>query len=205
MTPATGNIRDDRRVADDWWEHPVPEGVVWGEGVYCETAQVFRRMRSRLRPAVELGRHVSIYAGCSFALGASGRVRVGDFTLLNGALLMAEESIEIGHHCMVSWNVAIADSDFHPLDAAQRYRDCEALAPYYQEEARNIPRPEIAKRPVRIGNGAWIGMNAVILKGVTIGDDAIVAAGAVVSRPVPPRTIVAGNPARIVKRLPNPG
>ena len=58
--------------------------------------------------------------------------------------------------------------------------------------------------PVRIGDKAWIGFNAIILKGVTVGEGAIVAAGAVVTKDVPPYTIVAGNPARVIRTLSEP-
>src|SRR5438045_2261786 len=105
------NILANRHVDGDWWQHPIPEGVEWGEGVYIETAQSFRFFKSTKRPSVKLGNHVSCYAGCSFAIGKNGVCTVGDFTLLNGALLMAEERIEIGSHVLISWNVGIADSD----------------------------------------------------------------------------------------------
>ncbi len=192
------NITADRRVQDDWWQQPIPEGVTWGEGLYLETAQIFRFMRSTRRPAVELGAHVSCYAGVSFALGANGTCKIGDFTLLNGALLMADERIEIGRHCLVSWNVGIADSDFHPLDAAQRRIDTMALAPFYKDRP---PRPPLRTEPVVIEDNVWIGMNAIILKGVTVGENSVVAAGSVVSKSVPANVVVAGNPALVVKQL----
>lgn len=192
------NITADRRVENDWWQHPIPLNVVWGEGAYFETAQIFRFMRSKQEIAVELGAHVSCYAGVSFALGERGICKVGDFTLLNGALLMADERIEIGAHCLVSWNVGIADSDFHPIDAAQRRIDTMALAPFYKNRP---PRPPLVTAPVIIKDNVWIGMNAVILKGVTIGENSVVAAGAIVSKNVPANVIVAGNPAIVVKEL----
>lgn len=192
------NITPDRRVEQDWWQHPIPPGVTWGEGFYCETAQIFRFMRSQRPDAVVIGNHVSCYAGVSFAIGKEGTCKIGDFTLLNGALIMAEERIEIGNHVLISWNVGIADSDFHPIDAAQRKIDTYALAPYYKDRPE---RPKLKTAPVIIEDGAWIGMNAVILKGVTIGENSVVAAGAVVSKSVPPNVVVAGNPAVIVKHL----
>ena len=192
------NIGPDRRVEGDWYDKPVPDGVEYGEGVYLETAMMFRFLRSRLQPAVVLGNHVSCYAGCSFSIGEKGFCRVGDFTLLNGALIMAEERIEIGSYCLISWNVGIADSDFHPLEPALRRRDALALAPYYKDRPA---RPEISKRPVSIGDNVWIGMGAVILKGVTIGENSVVAAGSIVTRSVPPNSVVAGNPAQLVKQL----
>ena len=76
----------------------------------------FESYASKEPRAVVIGKHVSCYAGCSFAIGENGQCTIGDFTLLNGALIMAEEKIEIGSYCLVSWNVGIADSDFHPLE-----------------------------------------------------------------------------------------
>ena len=192
------NITPDRRVQDDWWPHAIPDSVTWGEGLYLETTQIFRHMRNKSPGAVELGAHVSCYAGVSFAIGQNGSCKIGDFTLLNGALIMADERIEIGSHCLVSWNVGIADSDFHPIDAAQRKIDTYALAPFYKERP---PRPALRTAPVIIKDNVWIGMNAIILKGVTIGENSVVAAGAVVSKSVPENVVVAGNPAVIVKQL----
>jgi acetyltransferase-like isoleucine patch superfamily enzyme len=155
-------------------------------------------MRNKDENAVKLGQHVSCYAGCSFSLGKAGTCTVGDFTMLNGVLIMAEELIEIGSYCMMSWNVGIADSDFHPLDPAQRLQDALALAPYYEKRP---PRPTLRTAPVRIRDNVWIGMGAVILKGVEIGENSVVAAGAIVTKSVPANVVVAGNPAVVVKQL----
>src|SRR5579862_4440088 len=121
-----------------------------------------------------------------------------DYTLLNGALVMADERIEIGSYCLISWNVGIADSDFHPIAPAQRRIDALALAPYFKDKP---PRPKLETRPVRIADNVWIGMNAIILKGVSIGENSVVAAGSVVTKSIPPNTVVAGNPAVTVKQL----
>jgi acetyltransferase-like isoleucine patch superfamily enzyme len=192
------NVKSDRYVEGDWWKEPIPSNVIFGEGFYCESAQVFRFLKSKAPRAVVFGDHVSVYGGCSFSIGAKGRCSVGDFTLLNGALVMAEERIEIGSHCLISWNVGIADSDFHPLAPAQRIIDAQAIAPFFKDRP---PRPEIRTAPVIISDNVWIGMNAVILKGVTIGENSVVAAGAVVTKSVPANVVVAGNPAVITKQL----
>jgi acetyltransferase-like isoleucine patch superfamily enzyme len=193
------NVREDRYVEGDWWPHPIPANVEFGEGFYCETAQIFRHLRNKKPGAVAIGKHVSCYAGCSFALGENGRCTIGDFTLLNGALLMAEDKIDIGSHCLVSWNVGIADSDFHPLEPAQRLVDAQALAPFFKDRPS---RPKLESAAVKICDNVWIGMNAVILKGVTIGENSVVAAGSVVTKSVAPNAVVAGTPAVVVKKFP---
>jgi acetyltransferase-like isoleucine patch superfamily enzyme len=176
----------------------VPAAVDFGEGFYCESAQVFRKMKIKAPHAVRIGNHVSVYAGCSFAIGENGSCAIGDFTLLNGALIMAEERIEIGSHCLISWGVGIADSDFHPLALAQRLVDAEAHAPFFKDRP---PRPKLTTAPVIIRDNVWIGMNAVILKGVTVGENSVVAAGAIVSKSVAANVVVAGNPAQVVREL----
>ncbi|MHA3773527.1 acyltransferase [Verrucomicrobiota bacterium sgz303538] len=192
------NILPDRRVEHDWWQHPIPPNITWKEGFYVESAQVFRHFRAKKDPALEFGAHVSCYAGCSFSIGVNGTCKVGDFTLLNGALIMAEERVEIGSHVLISWNVGIADSDFHPIDPAQRMQDTLALAPYYKDRPE---RPKLKTAPVIIKDNVWIGMGAVILKGVTIGENSVIAAGAIVTKDVPPNVVVAGNPGVVVKQL----
>jgi acetyltransferase-like isoleucine patch superfamily enzyme len=192
------NVLPDRRVQSDWWAHPIPPNIEFGEGFYCESAQMFRFLRSKNPRAIVFGNHCSCYAGCSFSVGPEGRCTVGDFTLLNGALVMVEERIEIGSYCLISWNVGIADSDFHPLEPAQRLIDAQALAPYLKDRP---PRPKLKTAPVIICDNVWIGMNATILKGVTIGENSVVAAGSVVTKSVPPNVVVAGNPAVVVKRF----
>lgn len=90
--------------------------------------------------------------------------------------------VRIGDYCMMAPGVHIYTAT-HPLDPTER----------------NSGR-EYAK-PVTIGHNVWLGGRAVILPGVTIGDNVVVAAGAVVSRDVPPNTVVAGNPARVIREL----
>src|SRR3954467_9432398 len=192
------NVNNERRVEGDWWRDPIPDNVEFGTGFFCESAQIFRNLKSKRPRAVVIGDHVSCYAGCQFAIEANGSCSIGDFTLMNAAFLMAEERIEIGSHCLISWNVAIADSDFHPLDSVQRRVDAEALAPYFKDRPS---RPKLATAPVKIGDNVWIGMHSIILKGVTIGENSVVAAGAVVTKSVPPNSVVAGNPAVVVKTL----
>jgi acetyltransferase-like isoleucine patch superfamily enzyme len=106
---------------------------------------------------------------------------------------MCAERIIVGLRVIISYHVTIADCDFHPLDPAARRRD--ALANARGGDASL--RPPLVSRPVVIEDDAWIGIGAIVLKGVRIGRGARVAAGAVVTRDVPDGATVAGNPARL--------
>ena len=147
------NVRPDRTIEGDWFNGSIPASVQFGDGFYCESAQIFRFVKNNKPGAIVLGDHVSCYAGCSFAVGPNGSCKVGDFTLLNGAIIMAEDRIEIGSHCMISWNVGLADSDFHPLEPALRLIDAKALAPFYKDRP---PRPKLQTAPVIIADNVWI-------------------------------------------------
>ena len=108
---------------------------------------------------------------------------------------MCAEAITLGNGVVASYNVTIADCDFHPLDPDLRRRDAIAIAP----ECDRGQRPEFVTAPVVVDDGAWIGIGAIILKGVRIGRNARVGAGAVVSGDVPPHATFVGNPARRVE------
>lgn len=193
------NLTPDRRVPGDWFPDPVPANVAVGAGVYIESACSFKRMKSRRPDAVTLGDHSSVYAATQFALAEYARCIIGDYTMLNGALIMAEELITVGRHCLISWNVCIADSDFHPMSILQRRRDTIALSP----GGDKTNRPFVPCRPVVIEDDVWIGFNAVILKGVRVGRGAVIGAGSVVTKDVPPMAVVVGNPGRVIRILPD--
>ncbi len=115
-------------------------------------------------------------------LGGSGRIDIGDRVFLNsGAVVLAQDRVVLEDDVGLASDVYVADSDFHAL----------------------ADRP-LRQGPVRIGRGAWVATRAIVLAGVTIGPRAVVAAGAVVTRDVPPDTLVAGVPARPVRRIAYP-
>ena len=122
-------------------------------------------------------------------------VSVGDRCFLGKALISVAGGVEIGNDVLISWGVTITDHNSHSVRFIERQRDVED----WRGSTKNWTGVKVGK--VVIQDKVWIGFNAIILKGVTIGEGAIVGAGSVVSKDVPPFTIVAGNPARVVREL----
>jgi UDP-3-O-[3-hydroxymyristoyl] glucosamine N-acyltransferase len=181
-------------ITGDWDYSTLPDAVRVGKDCFIERRESFMHFRSEHRPGLVLGDGVRVYAWTTFNIEPTGRLEVGAGSVLVGAVFMCAEHVRIGESVVVSYNVTIADSDFHPTDPDQRMLDAVANAPFGDRALR----PPISTRPVIIEDGAWIGIGAIILKGVHIGKNARVMAGAVVTRNVPPGAIVAGNPARLI-------
>jgi acetyltransferase-like isoleucine patch superfamily enzyme len=126
---------------------------------------------------------------------STGLVTIGDRTYIGASHLVCHTKIEIGDDVIISWDVTIVDHDSHSLDFRQRCDDVRS----WRHGRKSWEG--VAIKPVHIGNRAWIGFGATILKGVTIGEGAVVGAMSVVTRDVPSYCLVVGNPARFVRRL----
>ena len=96
---------------------------------------------------------------------------------------MANDCIAIGNKCQIGDLVAIYDSDFHEISPATRNRSTGPSA------------------PVRIGNNVWLGSRVMVLKGVAIGDNSVIAAMSVVTKSVPPNSLAAGIPAKVIRSI----
>jgi acetyltransferase-like isoleucine patch superfamily enzyme len=193
MTRATSK----RTLAWDWYDGTVPENVRLERQAYLETTYSFLHYRSCADPGVCIGRGATVYLGTMFDVGPRGRVRVGRYALVNGAWIICDATVEIGDYALISWNVVMMDSYRLPLDPVARRRELKAL-PFDPQRRPAVPT---TARPIRIERNVWIGFDCCILPGVTIGEGSIVGARSVVTQDVPPYTIVAGNPARVIRRL----
>jgi acetyltransferase-like isoleucine patch superfamily enzyme len=183
----------------DWHKGTVPGNVWIAEDAYVESTYSFLRFRSRDPEAVRVSAGASVYVGTMFDVGPRGRVRLGEFTLVNAARIVCDREITIGPYCLLSWNVLVMDTYGMPIDSAARRRALRARA-HGGPDRSDDDDP----RPVNIGANVWIGFSACVLPGVTIGDGAIVGARSVVASDVPPYTIVAGCPARVIRTLTPP-
>lgn len=178
------------------WDHgTLPANVRVGTGCFIERKASFARFRSVQPVGLALGDGVRAYTWTEFNIDPSGTVEVGRDSVLVGAVFMCAERISIGDRVVVSYHVTIADSDFHPIDPAARRLDAIANIP----GGDRSQRPRVVSRPVVVEDDVWIGIGAIILKGVHIGRGARVLAGAVVTRDVPAHATVAGNPGRTLE------
>jgi acetyltransferase-like isoleucine patch superfamily enzyme len=184
----------DRAEPGRWTEGTLPTNVRVGRNTLITGSFAFKRFRSRHADALVIGADCTM-DGVQFALGAAATVAINDYCYFTNAVILCEERIQFGRYVVIGWNATIADTDFHPIDPAERIADALACSTL----GRGRPRPRCHRAPVVIEDDVWIGPNATILKGVTLGTGSWIEAGAVVTHDVPPRCRVIGNPARIVE------
>jgi acetyltransferase-like isoleucine patch superfamily enzyme len=190
-------VSPDRTLPWDWYPGKIPVNVNVAESAFVETSFSFLLFRSERANAVSIGQGASTYLGTMFDVGPNGCVTVGDFTLVHGARIICDADIRIDEYALVSWNVVLMDSYRAPFDPDARREMIRRMA---ERSPRVFDAPVVAK-PVHVGRAAWIGFDSCILPGVTVGEGAVVGARSVVTEDVQPFTIVAGNPARLVRRL----
>lgn len=149
-----------------------------------------RRVQLRGRPAVvnegrmtigDRVRLVSTVATLELVALPTGHLEIGDNVFVNyGTSLVSSAHLKIGNDCLIGTHVTVMDCDFHRVED-------KAWDP--------------TGKPIVIEDRVWLGNRSMVLKGVRVGHDAVVAAGAVVTKDVPPRTVVAGVPAKVVRRF----
>lgn len=129
----------------------------------------------------------------------TGKITIGDYSCIGrGSVLQAMNTIEIGSYTLVAPDVWIVDNNNHSIYAKYRYIDIMGSRDFNEVGVDNT---RTISKPIKIGSHVWIGRRSMILKGVTVGDRAVVAAYSIVTHDVPADSIVAGNPAKIVKQI----
>jgi acetyltransferase-like isoleucine patch superfamily enzyme len=143
---------------------------------------------------------------CSIIFESSeGEVIIGNGTYIGASKIICRSKIEIEDNVFIAWGSYLYDHDSHSIDYRDRRQDIiHQLADL--KSGRNFIESKnwnvVNSKPIKICSNAWIGMHCIILKGVTIGEGAIIGAGSVVTKDVPAWSIAGGNPARIVKEIP---
>lgn len=155
----------------------------------------------RLRPAggnrIDIGQDCIV--NCRIAFDRPGvAFRAGDRCYFGDSTFVIAEGIECGDDVLMSWGVTVVDHDSHAVAWEERVNDVVN----WGQGTKDWTAVRTGK--VVIEDRAWIGFNAIILKGVRIGREAVVAAGSVVTRDVPAGAVVGGNPARILRSSARP-
>ncbi len=131
---------------------------------------------------------VGLYQRSVIVARGKAKIEIGDRVGMSGVTVYAFDSIKIGSHTIIGANTKIIDSDMHPIDPEIRLN-----SPNNREHTKH--------RPIEIGENVFIGCNALILKGAKIGNNCVVGAGSVVTGTFEDNCIIAGNPAKVVKKL----
>lgn len=148
------------------------------------------------RPDQVVVRESSVVRGI-LRVERSGKIEIGQGAYVgDGVIISSAQHIAVGSRTLLAHGVQLFDNDTHPLVPHERLRHYEMILG--GETGQDIV---IGKAPIHIGQNCWIGMNAMVLKGVTIGDNSVIAAGSLVLSDVPPGVLAVGCPARVVRSL----
>jgi acetyltransferase-like isoleucine patch superfamily enzyme len=199
--------REGARLEHDWYPGTIPPNVALGRDVYVDTSYGFDAFASEREPGLVLGDATGAYDRASFLVGPRGQVTVGAYTVLNGVYVVCHERVTVGSHALLAWGAVVTDTWLPPAAPGARADDPNGLAARRAVLRAAAAHPDrllpalSAPRPVTIEDAVWVGFDAVVLPGVTLGRGCVVAAKCVVAEDVPPYAVVAGSPPRVVRML----
>lgn len=188
-----GGIRKIAGLITDW---SCKMHSICGKGTFFKmTAAIGNFPRDKNK--IIIGKH-SVIEGKLVVFNYGGSISIGDnvYVGVNSNIWSGEE-VQIGNNILISHSVNIIDTNSHEIDHVERSERFKSLVKY----GHPIDQASIVAEKIVIEDYAWISFGAAVLKGVTIGKGAIVAANATVVKDVPPFTLVAGNPAKEIKKL----
>ncbi len=185
-------------IEHDWYPKPLPPNITLEEMSYPDTSYSFSTHYSLRKEGFRLGFASGNYGHGIFTTGVNGEINIGKFVVLQCTRIICNLRVDIMDHCMFSWGSTITDSwpAYESLSIGQRRRLLEAVA---KDPNRHLEFDN--PRPVFIDENVWVGFEAVIMPGITIGRGAIIGSKSIVTEDVPPYAVVVGNPGRIIRFL----
>lgn len=166
--------------------------------VLYETANIINNLK--IRDRIRIGNYSHI-RGELLVFGNGGQIEIGDYCYVGfNTYVWSARKIKIGNRVLISHNCNVFDNDTHPLDPEERHKQFVAIITSGQPNDIDLYAEEVT-----IADDVLISANSTILKGIQIGKGAVIGAGSVVTKNVPPFTVVAGNPARIIRTLKHEG
>ncbi len=185
------------RIPYDWFPGVIPENVSIGKEVYLDSSYGFAAFDSQHKEAMRMGYACSSYDRSTFITSGKGKLEIGDYSFVNGCTIICTEHISIGKYVMVAWGAVLYDNLLaSDLDSKERSTLLTSIA---STTRRELPFSESS--PITIEDNVWIGFDAVVKPGTTIGRGSIVGSKSVVSGVIPPYSVVVGNPGQVIKTL----
>lgn len=166
-----------------------------GTSVIYDSARILNNIHDT--SAINIGAYTHV-RGELMTFAHGGRITIGEYCYIGEqSYIWSAKNILIGNRVLISHNVNIFDNITHPISASARHDQFKSIITIGHPKSLDL-----SEQPVIIGDDVWVGCLSIILKGVTIGEGAIIGAGSIVTKDVPPYTIVAGNPAKIIREIP---
>jgi acetyltransferase-like isoleucine patch superfamily enzyme len=174
--------------------------IVVGKNSRLDSFSVSVRCEIKDRIFLRIGEDCVINGNFIFE-NCNGLIEIGNGTFIGGGMFVSVAQIRIGHNVLISWGCTIMDNNAHSLLSGERIDDIKDWKKGLDNGKMGFYKnwENVLASSIEIGDNAWIGFNSIILKGVSIGKGAVVAAGSVVTKDVPDYAIVGGNPAQVIK------
>ncbi len=177
--------------------------VILGDDTIASNISVDIRNNVISKTYLKVGKE-SIINGKFIFENEMGEIAIGDRTFVGGGKFVTINKISIGSDVLISWGCTFMDNNAHSLKWSERKNDVRDWKKGIEENKIGIYKnwQNVESAPIIIKDKSWIGFETVVLKGVTIGEGAIIGSKSVVTKDVPDWTVVAGNPAKVIREIP---